>query len=174
MRQCCCPCLWDQFQGCTWQLPSAPYPRAGFAISLGYRSYDRWNQTDLFLATYELCEDRLRKRIFEMVKAVGAASHAGAGRPQGAQNPARFQLIDARNSHRCGYFAICKAAPKTPSTSGSDRLSAPRSRRFEAQAGDRPRHARRRIRGCRSSARYRIYVAARIEPVGQGHQGSRA
>jgi hypothetical protein len=77
MRQCCCPCLWDQSRNRTWQLPSAPYPRAGFAISLGYRSYDRWNQTHLFLATYcELREVRVRKRIFEMVKAVGAASHA--------------------------------------------------------------------------------------------------
>jgi hypothetical protein len=43
-------------------------------------------------AYYKIREARVRKRIFEMVKAVGAASHAEVlGQPQ---SPAYFQLIN--------------------------------------------------------------------------------
>jgi hypothetical protein len=53
----------------------------------------------------------VRKRIFEMVKAMGAASHAEVlGGRKGAQNPARFQLINESNSQGCGYFEIGKPA----------------------------------------------------------------
>jgi hypothetical protein len=46
----------------------------------------------------------VRKRIFEMVKAVGAASRSEIlGGSQGAQTPARFQLIRARQQQGCGY-----------------------------------------------------------------------
>jgi hypothetical protein len=39
----------------------------------------------------------VRKRIFEMVKAVGAASHAEVlGDRKGRKSPARFQLIGVR------------------------------------------------------------------------------
>jgi hypothetical protein len=55
----------------TWQLPGAPHPRAGFAISLGHRSHGRWNQPPTTSFAKTRC-----KRIFEMVEAVGAASHA--------------------------------------------------------------------------------------------------
>jgi hypothetical protein len=53
----------------------------------------------------------VRKRIFEMVKAVGAASRSEIlGGSQGAQTPARFQLIRARQQQGCGYFEIGKPA----------------------------------------------------------------
>ena len=51
---------------------------------------------ELVRAYYEIREGRVRKRIFEMVKAVGAASHAEVlGGRKGTQDPARVQLVAA-------------------------------------------------------------------------------
>ena len=87
----------------TWQLPGAPHPRAGFAISLGHRSHGRWNQTDLVLATYyELREDPVQAHLRDGRGRGRGQPHRGPGQPQRTPNPARFQLINESNSQGSG------------------------------------------------------------------------
>jgi hypothetical protein len=53
-------------------------------------------------ADYKIREARVRKRIFEMVKAGCCEPCRGSGSSEETQNPARFQLINASNSQGSG------------------------------------------------------------------------
>ncbi|MEA2913927.1 MAG: hypothetical protein QOJ15_6008 [Bradyrhizobium sp.] len=66
---------------------------------------------ELVRAYYKVRESRVRKRHLRDGQGGGRRQPCrGAGRPQGTQNPARFQLMASMDDQGCGYFEIGKPA----------------------------------------------------------------